>query len=307
VLDIKPRIIKGGVSLIRSMTGYGKGESENQLYKLKIELKSVNHRYLDVNLKLPRYLIYLEEGIKKLIKEKINRGKVDVFVNFDFSDASSMDVKVDIPLARSFKFALEELKTELEIDDTIRLNNILSISDVIKTEKKELDEDLVWETIKEATEEALDKILQMREYEGEQLKADIFNKLDNIEAISSRIEMRAPLVVEEYRGKLNERIQSILEEGTVVDPDRLAMEVAIYADKSSIDEELTRLKSHVLQLKAILSEDGAVGRKLDFLIQEFNREVNTIGSKSSDSDIVKAVVELKSEIEKIREQVQNIE
>jgi uncharacterized protein (TIGR00255 family) len=289
------------------MTGYGKGESENQLYKLKIELKSVNHRYLDVNLKLPRYLIYLEEGIKKLIKEKINRGKVDVFVNFDFSDASSMDVKVDIPLARSFKFALEELKTELEIDDTIRLNNILSISDVIKTEKKELDEDLVWETIKEATEEALDKILQMREYEGEQLKADIFNKLDNIEAISSRIEMRAPLVVEEYRGKLNERIQSILEEGTVVDPDRLAMEVAIYADKSSIDEELTRLKSHVLQLKAILSEDGAVGRKLDFLIQEFNREVNTIGSKSSDSDIVKAVVELKSEIEKIREQVQNIE
>jgi len=293
--------------LIRSMTGYGKGESENQLYKLKIELKSVNHRYLDVNLKLPRYLIYLEEGIKKLIKEKINRGKVDVFVNFDFSDASSMDVKVDIPLARSFKFALEELKTELEIDDTIRLNNILSISDVIKTEKKELDEDLVWETIKEATEEALDKILQMREYEGEQLKADIFNKLDNIEAISSRIEMRAPLVVEEYRGKLNERIQSILEEGTVVDPDRLAMEVAIYADKSSIDEELTRLKSHVLQLKAILSEDGAVGRKLDFLIQEFNREVNTIGSKSSDSDIVKAVVELKSEIEKIREQVQNIE
>lgn len=293
--------------MIRSMTGYGKGESENQLYKLKIELKSVNHRYLDVNLKLPRYLIYLEEGIKKLIKEKINRGKVDVFVNFDFSDASSMDVKVDIPLARSFKFALEELKTELEIDDTIRLNNILSISDVIKTEKKELDEDLVWETIKEATEEALDKILQMREYEGEQLKADIFNKLDNIEAISSRIEMRAPLVVEEYRGKLNERIQSILEEGTVVDPDRLAMEVAIYADKSSIDEELTRLKSHVLQLKAILSEDGAVGRKLDFLIQEFNREVNTIGSKSSDSDIVKAVVELKSEIEKIREQVQNIE
>ena len=293
--------------MIRSMTGYGKGESENQLYKLKIELKSVNHRYLDVNVKLPRYLIYLEEGIKKLIKEKINRGKVDVFVNFDFSDASSMDVKVDIPLARSFKFALEELKTELEIDDTIRLNNILSISDVIKTEKKELDEDLVWETIKEATEEALDKILQMREYEGEQLKADIFNKLDNIEAISSRIETRAPLVVEEYRGKLNERIQSILEDGAVVDPDRLAMEVAIYADKSSIDEELTRLKSHVLQLKAILSEDGAVGRKLDFLIQEFNREVNTIGSKSSDSDIVKAVVELKSEIEKIREQVQNIE
>ncbi|MCR3956092.1 MAG: YicC family protein [Gudongella sp.] len=293
--------------MVRSMTGYGKGESENQLYKLKIELKSVNHRYLDINVKLPRYLIYLEEGVKKLIKEKINRGKVDVFVNFDFADAASVDVKVDIPLARSFKQALEELRGELDIEDSIRLNNILSISDVVRTEKKELDEDLVWETIKEATELALATILQMREYEGEQLKADIYTKLDNIEAISTKIEGRAPLVVEEYKGKLNERIQSILDDGTIVDPDRLAMEVAIYADKSSIDEELTRLKSHVLQLKLILSEDGAIGRKLDFLIQEFNREVNTIGSKSSDTEIVKAVVELKSEIEKIREQVQNIE
>jgi len=293
--------------LIRSMTGYGKGEVENQLYKLKIELKSVNHRYLDINVKLPRYLIYLEEGIKKLVKEKINRGKVDVFVNFDFADASSLDVKVDIPLAKSFKKALEELKDELEIEDSIRLNNILSVSDVIKTEKKELDEDLVWETIREATGIALDKILQMREYEGEQLRNDIYTKLDNIEIISDRIEKRAPLVVDEYRGKLNDRINSILEDGTIVDPDRLAVEVAIYADKSSIDEELTRLKSHVLQLRSILSEEDAIGRKLDFLIQEFNREVNTIGSKSSDTEIVKAVVEMKSEIEKIREQVQNIE
>ncbi|HZH94009.1 MAG TPA: YicC/YloC family endoribonuclease [Tissierellaceae bacterium] len=293
--------------MIRSMTGYGKGEVENQLYKLKIELKSVNHRYLDINVKLPRYLIYLEEGIKKLVKEKINRGKVDVFVNFDFADASSLDVKVDIPLAKSFKKALEELKDELEIEDSIRLNNILSVSDVIKTEKKELDEDLVWETIREATGIALDKILQMREYEGEQLRNDIYTKLDNIEIISDRIEKRAPLVVDEYRGKLNDRINSILEDGTIVDPDRLAVEVAIYADKSSIDEELTRLKSHVLQLRSILSEEDAIGRKLDFLIQEFNREVNTIGSKSSDTEIVKTVVEMKSEIEKIREQVQNIE
>lgn len=293
--------------MIRSMTGYGKGEVENQLYKLKIELKSVNHRYLDINVKLPRYLIYLEEGIKKLVKEKINRGKVDVFVNFDFADASSLDVKVDIPLAKSFKKALEELKDELEIEDSIRLNNILSVSDVIKTEKKELDEDLVWETIREATGIALDKILQMREYEGEQLRNDIYTKLDNIEIISDRIEKRAPLVVDEYRGKLNDRINSILEDGTIVDPDRLAVEVAIYADKSSIDEELTRLRSHVLQLRSILSEEDAIGRKLDFLIQEFNREVNTIGSKSSDTEIVKAVVEMKSEIEKIREQVQNIE
>ncbi len=298
---------QGGIPLIRSMTGYGKGESENQLYKLKIELKSVNHRYLDINIKLPRYLIYLEESIKKLIKERMHRGKVDVFVNFEFAETSAVDVKVDISLARSFKSALEELKSELEIDDSIRLNNILSISDVIKTEKKELDEDLVWETIKESTIKALDKMIEMREYEGEQLKKDIHIKLENIEDIATRIEERAPLVVDEYRSKLNERIQTILEDVAAVDMDRLAMEVAIYADKSSIDEELTRLKSHVSQLREILSEKDSIGRKLDFLIQEFNREVNTIGSKSSDTDIVKAVVELKSEIEKIREQVQNIE
>ncbi|WP_422485196.1 YicC/YloC family endoribonuclease [Gudongella sp. DL1XJH-153] len=293
--------------MIRSMTGYGKGESENQLYKLKIELKSVNHRYLDINVKLPRYLIYLEESIKKLIKERMHRGKVDVFVNFEFAETTAVDVKVDISLARSFKSALEELKSELDIDDSIRLNNILSISDVIKTEKKELDEDLVWEAIKESTIKALDKMIAMREYEGEQLRKDIHGKLGNIESIATRIEERAPLVVEEYKSKLNERIQAILEDVAAVDMDRLAMEIAIYADKSSIDEELTRLKSHVSQLKEILSEKDSIGRKLDFLIQEFNREVNTIGSKSSDTDIVKAVVELKSEIEKIREQVQNIE
>ncbi|MGM0395796.1 MAG: YicC/YloC family endoribonuclease [Bacillota bacterium] len=293
--------------MIRSMTGYGKGESENELYRLKIEIKSVNHRYLDVNVKLPRYLIYLEENIKKLVKEKLSRGKVDIFVNFDFAEISAVEVKVDIPLAKSFKTALEELKIELDIDDSVRLNTILSIPDVIKTEKKDLDEDLVWEAIRESTQKALDRIVEMREYEGEQLKEDILTKLIKIESIAGKIESRAPLVVEEYRIKLNDRIDSILEDGTSVDMDRLAMEVAIYADKSSIDEELTRLESHVLQLGEILTESGAVGRKLDFLIQEFNREINTIGSKSSDSGIVKSVVELKSEIEKIREQVQNIE
>lgn len=293
--------------MIRSMTGYGKGESENKVYRLKIEIKSVNHRYLDINVKLPRYLIYLEESIKKLIKDKLNRGKVDVFVNFDFNEEAAIDVKVDLPLAKNYKLALEELKYELKIDDNIRLNNILSLSDVIRTEKKELDEDLVWNTIRDSITIALGKIIEMREYEGEQLKEDILKKLENIESIIGRVEKKSTYVVEEYRVKLSERIQSILEDSTHVDMDRLAMEVAIYADKSSIDEELIRLKSHILQFREILSEKEAIGRKLDFLIQEFNREVNTIGSKSSNSDIIKSVVELKSEIEKIREQIQNIE
>lgn len=293
--------------MINSMTGYGKGQCESELYRIKVELKSVNHRYLDVNIKLPRYLIYLEESIKKTIKEYLNRGKVDVFINFEFINVSSVDVKVDLPLARSFKAALEELKEELQLEDTIRLNNLLSVSDILKTEKRDLDDDLVWDTLNDALKDALVQISEMRSFEGDKLKEDMISKLDSIEGIIAYVEERSPLVVDEYRVKLNDRINSLMEDKTLIDPDRLAMEVAIYADKSSIDEEITRLRSHISQFKEILSQDGGVGRKLDFLIQEFNREANTIGSKSSDSKLVSYVVELKSEIEKIREQVQNIE
>lgn len=293
--------------MINSMTGYGKGQCESELYRIKVELKSVNHRYLDVNIKLPRYLIYLEESIKKTIKEYLNRGKVDVFINFEFINVSSVDVKIDLPLARSFKAALEELKEELQLEDTIRLNNLLSVSDILKTEKRDLDDDLVWDTLNDALKDALAQMSEMRSFEGDKLKEDMISKLDSIEGIIAYVEERSPLVVDEYRVKLNDRINSLMEDKTLIDPDRLAMEVAIYADKSSIDEEITRLRSHISQFKEILSQDGGVGRKLDFLIQEFNREANTIGSKSSDSKLVSYVVELKSEIEKIREQVQNIE
>ncbi len=293
--------------MTKSMTGYGKGEAENDLFRLKVELKSVNHRYLDINIKLPRYLIYLEERIKKLIKEDLNRGKVDVFINLDFINQSSIEVKVDVPLANSFKMALDSLILDLGIEDKVRLSNILQISDIIKTEKKDLDEDLTWNTLEEAVNEALKGISQMREYEGTQLKDDILIKLKDIELIISEIEVRSPYVVEEYRTKLNERIKTLMEDKNPIDYDRLALEVAIISDKSSIDEELTRLKSHIRQFREILDQDTPVGRKLDFLIQEFNREINTIGSKSSDSILVKLVVDLKSEIEKIREQIQNIE
>lgn len=293
--------------MLRSMTGYGKGEASNNDFRIKAELKSVNHRYLDITVKLPRYLIYLEESIKKTVKEKLGRGKVDVFIILEFESLSSLDVKVDIPLARSYKEALEELRSQLGIEDSVRLNNILSIQDVVKTEKRDLDESSVWEILGSALETALDNILFMREAEGEQLRSDMLEKLQNIEYIAENIKERAPLVVEEYRKKLNERITALIEDPKLIDQDRLAMEVAVYADKSSIDEELTRMKSHISQFRYIVDEEGTVGRKLDFLIQEFNREVNTIGSKSSDSIVVNKVVELKSEIEKIREQVQNIE
>lgn len=293
--------------MLKSMTGYGKGEASSSGFRIKVELKSVNNRYLDITVKLPRYLIYLEESINKLIKEKLGRGKVDVFINLDFESISSLEVKVDIPLAMNFKNALSDLKDQLQIEDSIRLSNILSIPDVIRTEKRDLDEASVWETLRSAIDSALSQIVVMRESEGQQLKLDMLEKLGKIEEITSEVKIRSPLVVEEYRRKLNERIAALLEEPAIIDQDRLAMEVAIYADKSSIDEELTRMNSHIAQFRSIIEEDGAVGRKLDFLIQEFNREVNTIGSKSSDSIIVNKVVDLKSEIEKIREQVQNIE
>ncbi len=293
--------------MLKSMTGYGKGEASNSGFRIKAELKSVNHRYLDITVKLPRYLIYLEESIKKLIKEKLGRGKVDVFINLDFESISSLEVKVDIPLAMNFKNALSDLRDQLQIEDSIRLSNILSIPDVIRTEKKDLDEASVWETLRSAIDSALSQLVVMRESEGQQLKLDMLEKLGTIEEIVSEVKIRSPLVVEEYRKKLNERIAALLDEPAIIDEDRLAMEVAVYADKSSIDEELTRMNSHIAQFRSIIEEDGAIGRKLDFLIQEFNREVNTIGSKSSDSIIVNKVVDLKSEIEKIREQVQNIE
>ena len=293
--------------LISSMTGYGLGEFENQLYRFKVEIKSVNHRYNDITVKMPRHIGYLEESIKKSIKEKISRGKVDVYINLEYVEDSAIDVKVDIPLAKSYKSALNELVRELGLEDNIRLNNILSMSDVVTTERKDVDEDLITQSLGNALNIALENIIHMRFIEGQELKKDILIKLDNIEENLRIIEDRAPMVVLEYRDKLKDRIKDLLEGNIELDEDRLSNEVAFFADKSSIDEEIVRLKSHIKQFKSILDEEDSIGRKLDFLIQELNREINTIGSKANDIVIAKYVVEVKAELEKIREQVQNIE
>lgn len=289
------------------MTGYGRGEFENELYKFKVELKAVNHRYNDILVKMPRHISYLEESIKKIIKEKISRGKVDVYVNLEYISESAIDVKVDIPLAKSYKSALESLKSELDLNDEIRLNNILSISEVVRTERRELNEDMIWEVLKGAVNMALSNIMSMREAEGQELKKDILLKLENIESNVKEIEVRSPLVVLEYKEKLQERIRTLIEDRTVLDEDKLNNEVVFFADKSSIDEEIVRLASHIKQFREILNEEDSIGRKLDFLIQELNREINTIGRKANDIIISKYVVELKAELEKIREQIQNIE
>lgn len=289
------------------MTGYGRGEAENDLYKFKVEIKAVNHRYNDVLVKMPRHISYLEERIKKIIKEKIKRGKVDVYINLEYINQSSIDVKVDIALAKSYKLALDGLISELDLEDKVRLQNILGIPEVINTQRKDLDEDLIWAVLGEALESSLDNIIKMREEEGQGLKKDILDKLLFIEEITYKIEKRAPEVVIEYKDKLRERIKILLEDNLVLDEDRLGNEVVFFADRCSIDEELVRLSSHIKQFRNILREDESIGRKLDFLTQELNREINTIGSKANDIDITNYVVNIKAEIEKIREQIQNIE
>lgn len=293
--------------MIRSMTGYGRGEAASDLYKFKVEIKAVNHRYNDILIKMPRHIFYLEESIKKIIKEKISRGKVDVFINLEYINESAVDVKIDIPLAKSYKIALDNLKMELQLEDTIRLNNILSMSEVVRTERKELDEDSIWKLLREAVDMALSNIMTMRSDEGQELKRDLEIKINNVEDLALQIGERAPLVAIEYKEKLRDRINNLLEDNIELDEERLANEVAVFADKSSIDEELVRLGSHIKQFRNIIEKEDTVGRKLDFLIQEFNREINTIGSKANDITITNMVVDLKAELEKIREQVQNIE
>lgn len=289
------------------MTGYGKGEYEDEFFKFIIEIKSVNHRYNDISIKMPRHISYLEDTIKRAIKDKINRGKIDVYVTLEHINESAVDVKVDIPLALSYKHALEQITAELNLDDNIRLNNILLMNDIVRTEGKAIDKNQVKNSLLKSLDLAINNILEMKTKEGQELKKDILIKLNNISNYVEIIEQRAPNVVIEYRDKLKERINELLDINVHIDEDRLSNEVAIFADKSSIDEEIVRLKSHIKQFISILDEDDAIGRKLDFLIQEFNREINTIGSKANDIIISKYVVELKSELEKIREQVQNIE
>lgn len=295
------------VKIIKSMTGYGRGDSIKDSYRIKVEIKAVNHRYNEISVRMPRHISYLEESLKKLVKEKVSRGKVDVYINLEYIKESAIEVKVDIPLAKSYKKELENLIEELNLEDTVKLNNLLNISEIVKTERKELDEDLIWDCINEAMTIALENMVLMREKEGVELKTDMISKLENIETSILSIVERSPSVVIEYKEKLKERIQDLLDNNISLDEDKISSEVAFFADKSSIDEEIVRLKSHIKQFYNILGESDPIGRKLDFLIQELNREINTIGSKANDVIISKYVVELKSELEKVREQIQNIE
>lgn len=293
--------------MINSMTGYGQGRAQNPDFKLHVEMKSVNNRYLDINIRLPRKFNPYEDKIKQLIKSKINRGKVDVYINLEKSEREDIVIRPDFPLLESCVKAYQDIIDHFELQDRIDLSKLVRINDGLIVEDRELDPEETETTIMEAVNEALDGFIEMRQIEGEKLKLDILGKTDRIKEILIAITELAPTIATNYRDKMVLRIEELLEQVEDLDLDRINMEVAVYADKKAIDEELVRLDSHMKQVADLLESDEPIGRKLDFLLQEVNREVNTIGSKSPDYDISNHVVELKSEFEKIREQIQNIE
>lgn len=293
-------------SSVRSMTGYGRGEHIAADRKFTIELKSVNHRYNDINIKLPRSLISLEDKIKKHIMRQVFRGKTDVYIGFESFSLDDVEVKLNDALAQAYAGKLKALQEILGLEGGSFLELTAKFPDVITIEKPQKDEQVIWDALLPALDEGVARFVTMRQTEGEALKKDILTKGQRIKTLVAKVKERSPLVVEEYRDKLNNRLKDLLD-GVDVDPQRVATEVAIFADRGCVDEEITRLESHLVQLADILEKGGQVGRKLDFLVQEMNRESNTIASKANDIKIVQATIELKSEIEKIREQVQNLE
>lgn len=293
---------------MKSMTGYGRGECTMYERKFTVEIKAVNHRYNDITVKLPRAIMGFEDEIKKAISKKVFRGKLDVFVNFESFSQEDINISVNEPLAKSYTETLRKLKSDLHLDGDVTIEIVSKFPDVITVDKSisnENTENEIRECLMKAVEDATDAFVAMREVEGETLKKNIIEKVAFVNDALQKIEERAPWVSKDYRARLEAKLADLDE--IQVDESRLLTEVLLFADKACIDEEITRLHSHISQMYSIVEENVPVGRKLDFLVQEMNRETNTIGSKSNDIEITNHVVDIKSEIEKIREQIQNME
>lgn len=292
--------------MIKSMTGFGRGIFQDSTKELLVEIKSVNHRYCDVSIKMPRQIFFLEEKVREAVAKNISRGKVDIFVSYkDYGDPLNT-VLLDEMIAKGYIDAVNALRDKYSLKDDISVSLIAQFPDVVKLEKCEQDEAKLWEMLSLALQEAISGLVVMRAKEGVGLYDDLVEKIKYMEQLLKDIESFGFNIVKEYKIKLEARIKELLEKQNV-DEDRIAMEAAIFADRSCIDEELVRLKSHIQQFNEVLDVSQPVGRKLDFIVQEMNREINTIGSKANNIHISKLVIELKSELEKIREQVQNIE
>lgn len=293
--------------MIKSMTGFGRYESESDDMSLSIEIKTVNHKYIDYQIRMPNYLNFLEDKIKKTIKNYLSRGRVEVYIKVDRKFNSASKVELDLPLAKSINKSLNDLIKELNINDEVQLNNLLKYDDILTLKYDDIDEEEVSNLVIQTLDKALLNLLDMRIAEGDRLREDMNTNLKEIKLYLEKIETRSPKLVEEYRNRLNESIDNLIDNSDTYDKDRLNLEVVIYAEKSDINEEIVRLKSHIKSFEDTLLIETPVGRKLDFIVQEMNREINTISSKSNDSCLTKYVIEVKSLIEKIREQIQNIE
>lgn len=292
--------------MVKSMTGYGGAKATEGTYKLSVELKSVNNRYLDTSVRLPRSFMYAEEAVKSAVQAHVSRGKVDVFITFDASSGEGIAVTVNEDLAAGYKAAIESIGAKLGVSAEVTAYQISRLSDVLVLDKKEIEKEQAHKELMQAVEKALADFDTMREREGRKLFDDISARLDTIEEYVSFVEARSPQAVTEYRERLTRRMQELLE-NKQIDEGRILTEAAIYADHIATDEETVRLRSHIAQMRDMLTSDTPTGRKLDFIVQELNRETNTIGSKCNNNEITRVVLDMKSEIEKIREQVQNIE
>ena len=292
--------------MIKSMTGYGSGKAEMGNKTFTVEVKSVNSRYSDFSIKMPRIYTFLEDPMRKAAATRINRGKVDIYLNVETSGEDDSVVKVNTALAKEYLQGLRSISEELKISSNATAETFLRVPDVFTVDKAPEDDEVIAKTVLCALSEALDNFDKMRIAEGEKLVCDLKEHLQVIAFATGEVERRSPQIVVEYRARMEERIREILGSATY-DESRLLTEVAIFSDKVNVNEETVRLRSHVDQFTKMLEEGGSVGRKIDFLIQEMNREINTIGSKSNDLDVARIVIEVKAEIEKLREQIQNVE
>ena len=290
---------------MRSMTGCGSGKVQQDGWEVTLDLKTVNHRFLDIGMRLPRNLNFLEQTVRDRISRKIRRGHADVYLTVKRTDTSALSVECDPELAGLYAEAADKLAAKTGIRNDLTVSQLMRMEGVLTVNEREMDEDLVSQICAEAADIAVEQLVLMREREGANLKEDLRIHLDAADTLRKSILERAPMVVNEYREKLENRLKSLITDA--VDPQRLAQETAIMADRCAIDEELARLDSHIRQMRKYLDSEDEIGKKMDFLIQEMNREANTIGSKASDAAIAQHVVDLKSEIEKMREQIQNVE
>ncbi len=292
--------------MLRSMTGYGRGQATGGGFDITVDIKAVNHRYFEFAARLPKAFPFLEERLKALVQSSVNRGKVEVTVTAASVSGGDMEVAVNEGVAQAYVDALRQVRVRLDLQDDLKLSHLLELPDIFTAKRAELDEDAVWAAVSAAAQTALESFQHMREAEGARLKSDLEEKLREVEELLAQVEEKAPTLRTDYYNRLYQRLSEVLEDKNI-DESRLITEAAIFADRVAVDEETVRLRSHLHQFGGFLDAGGPVGKKLDFLIQEMNRETNTIGSKAQNLEIARVVVEMKAAIEKIREQIQNIE